>query len=154
MKLIITLLCRALGAQHLTKIVALRAARPLPVGCPCASPRARRELAPLGWRRLEFLPLVLRLASVSLALGELPAGAAGGSTPAFLVFLAQATPFAPIEQFLLLLGMFCLIIGVILLAYGGYQISQGRVTDGLLSVLGGFILAIAVPLMKWLHGIW
>ena len=150
MRIIINLLRRALGALHLTKIVARRAAGPLSFGCQCPRPRGCRRLPPLAGRRVAFLPWVLCLASVALVLADLPANAAGGSTPAILGFFAQVSPFGPIEQFLQFLSAAGLVIGAISIAYGGYLLaSQGRIQDGLLAIFGGLVVALAVPLVRW-----
>ena len=69
----------------------------------------------------------------------------------FLPFLAQADPTGPITTFLTFLTQIFLIIGGILIAYGGYEISRGRVVEGLLCILGGLLLALAIPVMKWLQ---
>ena len=37
-----------------------------------------------------------------------------------------------------------------MIAYGAYELGRGHISEGLLSVLAGFLLAIAIPLMKWL----
>ena len=69
----------------------------------------------------------------------------------FLPFLAQADPTGPINTFLTFLTQIFLVIGAILIAYGGYEISRGRVVEGLLCILGGLLLALAIPVMKWLQ---
>jgi hypothetical protein len=72
------------------------------------------------------------------------------SLPAITPMLAQADPTGPVEKFIHFLSEIFLVIGCIVIAYGGYEISRGRVVEGLMCILGGLILAIAIPLMKWL----
>ena len=64
--------------------------------------------------------------------------------------LAQAAPDGSIDTFLNFLAKAFLIIGSIVIAFGGYEISRGRVVEGLMCVFGGLLLAMAIPLMKWL----
>lgn len=64
--------------------------------------------------------------------------------------LAQAAPDQAIETFLSFLAKLFIIIGAIAIGYGGYEIARGRVVEGLLSVFGGLVLAMAIPLMRWL----
>ena len=70
---------------------------------------------------------------------------------AFTPLLAQADPTAPIEKFTHFLGEVFLIIGCITIAYGGYEVARGRVVEGLMCILGGLLLALAIPIMKWLQ---
>jgi hypothetical protein len=64
--------------------------------------------------------------------------------------LAQASVDGAVDRFLSFLAKIFLILGVLIIAYGGYLIHQGRLSEGLLAILGGFILALAIPLMKLL----
>ncbi len=59
----------------------------------------------------------------------------------------------PVDNFLNFLTKIFLIVGSLVIAYGGYLLHQGRVSEGLLGFVGGFILAIAIPLMKALIGL-
>ncbi|PWU19878.1 MAG: hypothetical protein C5B50_05460 [Verrucomicrobia bacterium] len=94
-----------------------------------------------------ILILFLFFASVDTALH--PAKAAPVLTTS--VLLAQADPNAAIDSFKLLLAKFCLLIGVAVIAYGGYLIArQGHTIEGVLCIIGGFIIAIAVPLITYL----
>ena len=68
-----------------------------------------------------------------------------------LIILAQVDPNAAIESFKLLLGKLLLLVGVGVMAYGGYLVSrQGHLMDGILCIIGGFLIAIAIPLMSYL----
>lgn len=62
--------------------------------------------------------------------------------------LAQATIDRPVENFLSFLTKLFLILGCLLIAFGAYLTSQGRFPENWLPLVGGFILALAVPLMK------
>ena len=64
-------------------------------------------------------------------------------------FLAQASPANMVNEFLNFLAVIFLVIGAILIANGGYQLHQGRIPEALLSILGGLVLAMAIPLMRY-----
>ena len=64
--------------------------------------------------------------------------------------LAQASPEGPVDSFLSFLAKVFLILGAIVIAFGGYETSRGRVLEGLVSTLGGLMLSLSIPLMKWL----
>jgi len=67
------------------------------------------------------------------------------------VLLAQTDPSTLIDTFKLLLAKILLLIGVAVIAYGGYLISrQGQTIEGILCIIGGFIISIAVPLITYL----
>ena len=67
------------------------------------------------------------------------------------VLLAQTDPSTLIDTFKLLLAKFLLLVGVAVIAYGGYLISrQGQTIEGILCIIGGFIISIAVPLITYL----
>src|SRR5438067_7004258 len=69
----------------------------------------------------------------------------------FVLFLAQADPNAAIETFKALLAKILLLIGVAVIAYGGFLIArQGHTIEGILCIIGGFIIAIAVPLITYM----
>ena len=68
----------------------------------------------------------------------------------FSPLLAQSDPSAVVIKAVDFLKVIFLTIGSIVIAYGGYEISRGRVVEGLMCILGGLVLAIAIPLMKWL----
>lgn len=65
--------------------------------------------------------------------------------------LAQAAGVPGIDGFLDFLAQICIIIGVVVIATGGYLIAlRGRIEEGLLCIVGGFILAAALPIMRYL----
>ena len=64
--------------------------------------------------------------------------------------LAQATIGAAVTKFLDFLAKVFLILGALIITYGVLLIHQGRVSEGLLGLLGGFNLALAIPLRKYL----
>jgi len=85
----------------------------------------------------------VRLAGLGRAVVKLPG-------LAFRPVLAQAAPTAPVDNFLTFLAKLFLVIGAIMIAYGGYEISRGRVVEGFMCTFGGLLLALAIPTMKWL----
>ena len=67
------------------------------------------------------------------------------------ILLAQTDPSTLIDTFKLLLAKILLLIGVAVIAYGGYLISrQGQTIEGILCIIGGFIISIAVPFITYL----
>jgi hypothetical protein len=65
--------------------------------------------------------------------------------------LAQTDPGTLIDAFKVLLAKILLLVGVAVIAYGGYLISrQGQTIEGILCIIGGFIISIAVPLITCL----
>ncbi len=67
----------------------------------------------------------------------------------FSPLLAQSDPSAMMKKAVDFLKDVFLVIGCIVIAYGGYEISRGRVVEGLMCIFGGLVLAIAIPLMRW-----
>ena len=67
-----------------------------------------------------------------------------------IIILAQTDLTAAIDSFRLLLARICLLIGTAAIAYGGYLIAKGHTLEGVLAVIGGFLIAIAVPLITYL----
>ena len=63
---------------------------------------------------------------------------------------AQASFDTAVQRFIDVLAKVVLILGCLVIATGGYFIHQGRVSEGLLGLLGGFVLALAIPLMRFL----
>ncbi len=64
--------------------------------------------------------------------------------------LAQADGVPEIAQFKTLLAQILLLVGIICIAYGGYLISRGHQLEGLLCLLGGALIAMAVPIITYL----
>ena len=86
--------------------------------------------------------------AANLALPALPASVLG-FTFELIPMLAQASLDASVDRFLAFLAKVFLLLGALVIAYGGYLLHQGRVSEGLLGLLGGFILALAIPMMRF-----
>ncbi|MGE3313266.1 MAG: hypothetical protein AB7O66_25145 [Limisphaerales bacterium] len=69
----------------------------------------------------------------------------------FAAILAQAA-VPGLEQFLTLLQTISLLIGITLILYGAWQLHQGRISEGILSCVAGFICCIAVPIIRLIAG--
>ena len=67
--------------------------------------------------------------------------------------LAQASPDAAIVRFLEFLAKILMLVGVVMIFYGGWKIHRGETQEGLLAIVGGFIVALAIPIMKFLISI-
>ena len=70
-------------------------------------------------------------------------------TDTFLV-LAQAGQPLPIDAFLEVLGKVMLLCGVVAIFWGGWWISRGEVGEGVMALVGGFVIVIAIPIARHL----
>ena len=70
-----------------------------------------------------------------------------------LVIFAQTDIDQSIDRFLAFLANVMMLIGVVMVFYGGHKIHRGDASDGLMAILGGFIVALAVPIMRFLSGL-
>lgn len=66
-----------------------------------------------------------------------------------VVFLAQMDPKDALKSFLEFLSWVLITLGVCLVAYGAILIAQGRHLDGVVSIVAGFILVLAVPIVYY-----
>lgn len=74
-------------------------------------------------------------------------------TIAALVLLGQASLDASIDRFLEFLAKIMMLVGVVLVAYGGIKIHRGESADGLMAIVGGFVVAAAIPIVRFLFSI-
>ena len=65
------------------------------------------------------------------------------------LLLAQVDLKAPIKAFLEFLSWVLILLGVCLVAYGAILIAQGRHLDGVVAIVAGFILVLAVPIIYY-----
>lgn len=63
---------------------------------------------------------------------------------------AQTTFDSALRSFLEFLTKILVLIGVALVFYGGWLIGQGKTAEGVLCIIGGFVIAAAVPIMRML----
>jgi hypothetical protein len=130
--------------------------------CPMAGhtlhPSLLASLA-LLWRRVVaqliapalFTSILLQALNVR-ALPLPVAAAAGGPTLAMRaipgsVLLAQVNPREAIKSFLEFLSYILILLATCLVSYGSILIAQGRHLDGVVAIVAGFILVLAVPLI-------
>src|SRR5262245_9631060 len=90
---------------------------------------------------------------VALALSNSLHAATAGLGPDSLALVpplfAQASLSSAATEFIsAVLAPVLLLIGIVVIAYGGFLINQGRTQEGLMAIIGGFIIAVAVPVMK------
>ena len=62
--------------------------------------------------------------------------------------MAQVSVSNAVQKFLDFMALIFLTIGVLVLVFAGYLLNQGRVAEGLMSLLSAFIIALAIPTMK------
>jgi|ERR1017187_2117934 hypothetical protein len=70
-----------------------------------------------------------------------------------LPLLAQTSMDSSINSFMDFITKVNVLIGVVVIVYGGWNISRGETERGLVSLIGGFIIALAVPIMRFLVGL-
>ena len=70
-------------------------------------------------------------------------------TDSFIV-LAQAGQPLPIDAFLDLLGKIMLLCSVVSISWGGWRITRGVVGEGVMAIVGGFVIVIAIPIARHL----
>ena len=70
-------------------------------------------------------------------------------TDSFIV-LAQAGQPLPIDAFLDLLGKIMLLCSVVSISWGGWRITRGEVGEGVMAIVGGFVIVIAIPIARHL----
>lgn len=97
------------------------------------------------------LPLIILLLAV-------PMGAAAASLNLDLVgqvplFLAQTTLDGPIVNFLNFIAKLDIVIGVSVVVAGGWRVHRGDTAEGLAAMAGGLIIALAVPIIRFLAGL-
>lgn len=77
-----------------------------------------------------------------------------GSDATVFPMLAQALSIdASIERFLVLIQKLLQVVAVCLIVYAAWCVQDGRVRDGCLAVVGGLLLALAVPISRVLFGL-
>jgi hypothetical protein len=67
----------------------------------------------------------------------------------FAPMLAQVDPKAAAKSFLDFLTIVLILLAVCLVAVGGIYVAQGRYTEGLAAIVGGFIAVLAVPIIYY-----
>jgi hypothetical protein len=77
--------------------------------------------------------------------------ALAAGTPAAIVLLAQAQVDLKeaLKSFIEFLSWVLIALGVCLVAYGAILIAQGRQLDGVVAIVAGFILVLAVPIVYY-----
>jgi len=67
--------------------------------------------------------------------------------------LAQASTVPGLVAFLAFLQTVSILTGICLVLYGAWQLHQGRVSEGVLSLVAGFLSCVTVPIVR-LIGKW
>lgn len=71
---------------------------------------------------------------------------------AFAPMLAQANAIPGLDSLLQFLQTVAVLVGLCLILYGAWQIHQGHVSHGVLSLIAGFIAVITIPLVRLMAG--
>jgi hypothetical protein len=82
---------------------------------------------------------------------------AGVATPPLitipgLAILAQGVTIPGLANFVTFLQTISFLLGISLLLFGAWQTHQGRVSDGALSIIAGFISCVTVPVIRLIAG--
>ena len=67
--------------------------------------------------------------------------------------LAQIATEPPLESVLQFLGKIMMLVGVVMIFQGGWKIHRGETSDGILAIIGGFIVAMAIPIIRYFFSI-
>ena len=71
----------------------------------------------------------------------------------FTLFLAQATIDSAFDNIIILLGKILLLVGLVMLIWAALLAHDGKIRETVYAIIGAFILAIAVPLLKLIFSI-
>jgi hypothetical protein len=77
--------------------------------------------------------------------GDFPS--VGNPIPRFTI-LAQGIPIPGLADFVTFLQTISILVGICLLLFGSWQTHQGRVSDGALSIIAGFMSCVTVPVIR------
>ena len=69
-----------------------------------------------------------------------------------LPLLAQVSAIPGLERLLELLQTISVLIGISLVNFGAWQVHQGAISSGFLSLIAGFIAIAAIPLVRLMSG--
>ena len=70
-----------------------------------------------------------------------------------MYLLAQTSLDSRIDSALGLIQKILILPSVCLVVYGAWAISEGKVRDGVLAIVGGFLLGAAIPIAKALFAV-
>lgn len=68
----------------------------------------------------------------------------------FSPLFAQATFDSAVQQFLGLISKVLILLGIAVVCYGGWMVSQGKTSDGITALIGGFLMVSAVLVVRLL----
>ena len=113
----------------------------------------RVVMATVGRLGLGFLFTSFLMLSVARA----PAGTAAAAGPVppqgipglGIILLAQAAADPPFDPIISFLSKVMLLVGGVMVFAGGWKIHKGENTEGLLAIAGGFIVAMAFPIIRY-----
>lgn len=63
---------------------------------------------------------------------------------------AQATFDSALQQFLGFISKVLILLGIAVVCYGGWMVSQGKTAEGVTSIIGGFLMTSAVLVVRLL----
>ena len=69
------------------------------------------------------------------------------NTPFLLAALAFDTA---VDTFLNFLTKILLLVGIVIMLWAGWSIHEGKIREGIMALIGGLIVALAIPLAKWI----
>jgi hypothetical protein len=79
-----------------------------------------------------------------------PAGAGVWNSGMTLLAQASAPSFDPLID---LFGKLFLVVGAVAIVRGGWMISRGEPESGLVSIIGGFVIALAIPIIRYFFSV-
>jgi hypothetical protein len=66
----------------------------------------------------------------------------------FAPMLAQATFDSALQSFLGFISKILILLGIAVVCYGGWMVSQGKTSEGVMGMVGGFLMAVAVLILR------
>jgi hypothetical protein len=66
--------------------------------------------------------------------------------------LAQGATIPGLANFVTFLQTVSILVGICLVLYGAWQIHQGRLGEGVLSLVAGFLSCVTVPVIRLIAG--
>ncbi|MGE3311204.1 MAG: hypothetical protein AB7O66_14645 [Limisphaerales bacterium] len=97
-----------------------------------------------------ILPLIHLIVANAATGGALALRIPNLAMPIFAILAQAAVP--GLDQFVELLQTISLLIGITLILFGAWQLHQGRISEGILSCVAGFICCVAVPIIRLIAG--
>lgn len=152
------LVCRARFAAVTRVLDSGRLCGSRPGGPPRPCARRHRDVQFAGFKRGTLAALLFGALLCAGAAHAAPAGAASAATTSISlhVGLSPLTPLLAvgaaepdIELIFGFLSKILMLVGIVMIFYGGWKTHRGETSDGILAIIGGFIVSMAIPIIRY-----